>query len=61
MKAYRQGNVESAKFGAAAGILSSTVVGKVMGETTKLSKSYFTFVILGVTSPTFISFPGVAI
>ena len=34
--AYKQGNVESAKFGAFAGLLSSTVVGKVVAGTTKL-------------------------
>ena len=33
---YKQGNVESAKFGAFAGLLSSTVVGKVVAGTTKL-------------------------
>ena len=34
--AYKQGNIESAKFGAFAGLLSSTVVGKVVAGTTKL-------------------------
>lgn len=35
-QAYKEGNVESAKFGAFAGLLNSTVVGKVVSGTMKL-------------------------
>lgn len=35
-QAYKEGNVESAKFGAFAGLLNSTVVGKVVNGTMKL-------------------------
>lgn len=46
---YKEGNVESAKFGAFAGLLNSTVVGKVVNGTMKLFEKPVTKAVQGVT------------
>ena len=47
-QAYKEGNVESAKFGAFAGLLNSTVVGKVVNGTMKLFEKPVTKAVQGV-------------
>lgn len=48
-QAYKEGNVESGKFGAFAGLLNSTVVGKVVNGTMKLFEKPVAKAIQGVT------------
>ncbi len=48
-KAYKEGNVESGKFGAFAGLLNSTVVGKVVNGTMKLFEKPVAKALQGVT------------
>lgn len=48
-QAYKEGNVESAKFGAFAGLLNSTVVGKVVSGTMKLFEKPVAKAMQGVT------------
>ena len=48
-QAYKEGNVESAKFGAFAGLLNSTVVGKVINGTMKMLEKPVAKAIQGVT------------
>lgn len=48
-QAYKEGNVESAKFGAFAGLLNSTVVGKVVNGTMKMFEKPVAKAVQGVT------------
>lgn len=48
-QAYKEGNVESGKFGAFAGLLNSTVVGKVVNGTMKLFEKPVAKALQGVT------------
>ena len=48
-QAYKEGNVESGKFGAFAGLLNSTVVGKVVNGTMKLFEKPIAKAMQGVT------------
>ena len=48
-QAYKEGNVESAKFGAFAGLLNSTVVGKVVSGTMKLFEKPVAKAVQGVS------------
>lgn len=48
-QAYKEGNVESAKFGAFAGLLNSTVVGKVVNGTMKLFEKPVAKAVQGVS------------
>ena len=48
-QAYKEGNVESGKFGAFAGLLNSTVVGKVVNGTMKIFEKPVTKAMQGVT------------